>query len=63
VGLPFGDASSEPVSQSDTVALDWLRLALQGSGDVAYHWDVASDRLHWVGNTREMFGDAAANQD
>lgn len=67
MGLPLGDASSDPTSSptssADTVALDWLRLALQGSGDVAYHWDVASDRLHWVGNIHEMFGDVPAGQD
>jgi diguanylate cyclase (GGDEF)-like protein len=53
----LGDATSDPTPPLDTVALNWLRSALQGSGDVAYNWDVASDRLHWVGSTRDIFGE------
>lgn len=41
---------------------DWLQASLLGAGDIAYHWDVASDRLQWVGNTLDMFGDSAAKQ-
>jgi diguanylate cyclase (GGDEF)-like protein len=56
----LGDASSDPTPPLDAIALDWLRSALQGSGDVAYNWDVASDRLHWVGSTGDVFGELSS---
>jgi diguanylate cyclase (GGDEF)-like protein len=38
--------------------LDARRMAqaLAGAGQVSYHWDIASDRLTWSGNLKEVLG-------
>lgn len=56
VGLPLGELGNDPTPAAPT---DWLPSSLLGAGDIAYHWDVASDRLQWVGNILDMFGDPA----
>lgn len=56
VGLPLGEPGNDPTPAAPT---DWLPSSLLGAGDIAYHWDVASDRLQWVGNILDMFGDPA----
>lgn len=55
----MGEANSDSTPPREAIALDWLETALLGAGDVAYQWDVSSDRLHWIGNIRDMFGDPA----
>jgi diguanylate cyclase (GGDEF)-like protein/PAS domain S-box-containing protein len=39
-----------------TAELELLRAALAGAGDLAYSWDLASDRLTWSGRLNEIFG-------
>ena len=36
--------------------LSRLKAALCASGDVAYEWDLATDRLSWCGDAAEFFG-------
>ena len=36
---------------------EWIEAALVSAGDVAYFWDVATDRLTWAGNLSEMLID------
>lgn len=61
MGIPLGETTvSSMTPETEPNPLDWLRQAVEGSGDVAYFWDVASDNIYWIGNTREMFGEGAA---
>ncbi|MBL9036107.1 MAG: sensor domain-containing diguanylate cyclase, partial [Rhodospirillaceae bacterium] len=36
---------------------EWLESALVSAGDVAYYWDVATDRFTWAGNLSEVLTD------
>lgn len=36
---------------------DWIESALISAGDVAYFWDVATDRLNWAGNLADVVTD------
>ncbi|MEE9209576.1 MAG: EAL domain-containing protein [Kiloniellales bacterium] len=36
--------------------LERLRAAIEASGDIAYDWDLATDRIDWVGRANEAFG-------
>lgn len=36
--------------------LDRLRAALAAAGDVAYEWDLTSDRITWFGETEDVLG-------
>jgi len=33
-----------------------LRAAIEGSGDLVYTWDLATDRIDWVGRVADLFG-------
>ena len=44
------DRSSRPTPE-------WIEHALISAGDVAYSWDVASDRLIWAGNLSDVLTD------
>jgi diguanylate cyclase (GGDEF)-like protein len=34
----------------------WLKTALDATGDLAYLWDLATDRIAWLGPVEEVFG-------
>jgi diguanylate cyclase (GGDEF)-like protein len=36
--------------------LERLRAAIEASGDIVYDWDLATDRIDWVGRPIEVFG-------
>ena len=36
---------------------DWIESALVSAGDVAYFWEVATDRLAWAGNLADVLTD------
>jgi diguanylate cyclase (GGDEF)-like protein len=40
----------------DLVELERLRAAIAASGDIAYDWDLATDRLDWLGRAADIFG-------
>ncbi|HEY5598806.1 MAG TPA: EAL domain-containing protein, partial [Kiloniellales bacterium] len=40
--------------------LERLRAAIDGSGDLAYSWDLATDRIDWMGRVVDLFGLNAA---
>lgn len=55
----MGDPESK-ISASDPALLptpEWIEAALVSAGDVAYFWDVASDRLSWAGNLLEVMSE------
>ena len=33
-----------------------LRSAIEASGDVVYDWDLATDRINWIGRVSAIFG-------
>src|ERR1700759_4328687 len=35
----------------------WISSAVAAAGDVAYRWDILSDKLEWSGNLAELLGD------
>lgn len=39
---------------------EWIEAALVSAGDVAYFWDVATDRLTWAGNLAEVLTEIPA---
>ena len=40
--------------------LERLRAAVEASGDIVYDWDLATDRIEWVGRAAEVFGAESA---
>ncbi|MEE8499430.1 MAG: EAL domain-containing protein [Kiloniellales bacterium] len=47
----------QSVDRNDGLAeLERLRAAIEASGDIAYDWDLATDRIDWVGRVIEVFG-------
>lgn len=52
----MGDPDSKKAALERQLAPgpDWIESALVSAGDVAYFWDVASDRLTWAGNLSDV---------
>jgi PAS domain S-box-containing protein len=50
--IPSG-ASSSPHKGGEG---EWVRLAVAASGDLAYRWEIATDRLTWAGGSVEFSG-------
>ncbi|MBX6323829.1 MAG: sensor domain-containing diguanylate cyclase, partial [Rhodospirillaceae bacterium] len=48
-----GDGERRVATQTD-----WIRDAVEASGDVLYEWDIASDRIWWAGRAADLFGSA-----
>lgn len=47
----------QSISRDEGLAeLARLRAAVDGSGDLVYSWDLATDRIEWVGRAAEFFG-------
>ncbi len=45
------------LSRDENLAeLERLRAAVDGSGDLVYSWDLATDRIDWVGRAADFFG-------
>ena len=42
--------------ENDLAELRRLRAAIDASGDLAYDWDLATDKLDWIGRAAEIFG-------
>ncbi len=40
----------------ELVELERLRAAVEASGDIIYDWDLATDKINWIGRTAEVFG-------
>ena len=36
--------------------LERLRAAVEGSGDLVYTWDLATDHIEWIGRVADLFG-------
>jgi diguanylate cyclase (GGDEF)-like protein len=55
----MGDPDSKKAALERQLAPgpDWIESALISAGDVAYFWDVASDRLTWAGNLSDVLTD------
>ena len=45
--------------ENDLAELERLRAAIEASGDLAYDWDLATDKLDWIGRAADVFGAAA----
>ncbi|MHA1601144.1 MAG: putative bifunctional diguanylate cyclase/phosphodiesterase [Alphaproteobacteria bacterium] len=44
-------------SRDESLAeLERLRAAVDGSGDLVYSWDLATDRIEWAGRAADFFG-------
>jgi len=43
---------------NDLAELERLRAAIEASGDLAYDWDLATDKLDWIGRAADVFGGA-----
>jgi diguanylate cyclase (GGDEF)-like protein len=41
----------------------WVSSAIAAAGDIAYRWDILSDRVEWSGNLAEMLGDSLGGFD
>ncbi len=48
------DSKKAALDRQLTPGPDWIESALISAGDVAYFWDVASDRLTWAGNLSDV---------
>ncbi len=48
-------------TENELAELKRLRAAIEASGDLAYHWDLATDTVDWIGRAADVFGaDSAA---
>ncbi len=59
MNVPIGDPDSKKSApdRSTRPTPEWIEHALISAGDVAYSWDVASDRLIWAGNLSDVITD------
>jgi diguanylate cyclase (GGDEF)-like protein len=39
---------------------DWIRRAVEASGDVIYEWDIVTDRIDWAGRCEDVIGSTTA---
>jgi len=46
---------------ADSGQFDWLQRAVEAAGDLLYAWDLATDKITWVGSANEIFGTADAS--
>jgi diguanylate cyclase (GGDEF)-like protein len=46
---------------ADSGQFDWLQRAVEAAGDLLYDWDLASDKITWIGSASEIFGTADAS--
>jgi len=47
----------QSISRDESLAeLERLRAAVEGSGDLVYSWDLATDRIDWVGRAADFLG-------
>ncbi len=42
--------------ENDLAELERLRAAITASGDLAYEWDLATDKVDWIGRAADVFG-------
>ncbi len=42
--------------ESGLVELERLRAAIEASGDIVYDWDLATDKIDWIGQAVAVFG-------
>jgi diguanylate cyclase (GGDEF)-like protein len=42
--------------ENDLAELERLRTAIEASGDIAYDWDLATDKVIWIGRSVDVFG-------
>src|SRR5882724_3108036 len=40
----------------DSGQFDWLQRAVEAAGDLLYDWDLATDKITWIGSATEIFG-------
>jgi diguanylate cyclase (GGDEF)-like protein len=59
VTVPIGEPEIKKSApdRSSIPTPEWIEHALISAGDVAYSWDVASDRLVWAGNLSDVLTD------
>ncbi len=51
----------QSISRDESLAeLERLRAAVDGSGDLVYSWDLATDRIDWVGRAADFLGLSSA---
>ena len=52
----MGDPESKKSAPDSAIQAtpEWIEAALVSAGDVAYFWDVATDRLSWAGNLSDV---------
>jgi diguanylate cyclase (GGDEF)-like protein len=41
---------------ADSGQFDWLQRAVEAAGDLLYDWDLATDKITWIGSATEIFG-------
>ncbi len=46
---------------ADSGQFDWLQRAVEAAGDLLYDWDLATDKITWIGSASEIFGTADAS--
>jgi diguanylate cyclase (GGDEF)-like protein len=46
---------------ADSGQFDWLQRAVEAAGDLLYDWDLATDKITWIGSANEIFGTADAS--
>jgi diguanylate cyclase (GGDEF)-like protein len=56
------NAEPPKTAHESTDELERIKTALGAAGDVAYVWDLASDKITWLGSAEAIFGIAAAKR-
>jgi diguanylate cyclase (GGDEF)-like protein len=58
--ISLGRQASGMGALSTSKESQWIYAAIAAAGDVAYRWDILTDKLEWSGNPAEFLGHAGA---
>src|SRR5882762_8885877 len=56
--ISLGRQASDIGTLSTIKDPQWISAAIAAAGDLAYRWDILSDKLEWSGNLAELLGHA-----
>src|SRR3954454_3648613 len=54
--ISLGRQASDMGALSASKEPQWISAAIAAAGDIAYRWDILSDRGEWSGNLAELLG-------
>jgi diguanylate cyclase (GGDEF)-like protein len=61
--ITLGRQSPEAGGLSTSQEPQWISSAVAAAGDLAYRWDILSDKVEWSGNLAEMLDDSLGGFD